>query len=122
PEAWGLVDGHPSVASGQFCQRCGAWRGALGLEPTPELFVAHIVDVFREVRRVLRKDGTLWLNIGDSYAASGRNAGNTNGTAASTLNTRQQEHSKVSRVVRGSTLPAGFHEKARENGVIGRAW
>ena len=49
---------------------CGAWRGALGLEPDPGMYVEHIVEVFREVKRVLRKDGTLWLNIGDSYAAS----------------------------------------------------
>ena len=55
------------VASlGAFC-RCGAWRGSLGLEPTPELYVEHLVIVFREVRRVLRGDGTLWLNLGDSY-------------------------------------------------------
>ena len=51
-----------------FC-RCGAWRGSLGLEPEPALYVEHMVEVFREVRRVLRRDGTLWLNIGDSYAA-----------------------------------------------------
>jgi DNA modification methylase len=56
------------VQQGAFCH-CGAWRGDLGLEPTPELFIQHLVEVFREVRRVLRKDGTLWLNIGDSYAA-----------------------------------------------------
>ena len=41
----------------------------IGLEPTPELYVEHIVEVFREVRRVLRDDGTLWLNLGDSYAS-----------------------------------------------------
>jgi DNA modification methylase len=58
-----------SNSQGAFCH-CGAWRGDLGLEPTPELFIAHMVDVFREVRRVLRKDGTLWLNIGDSYAGA----------------------------------------------------
>jgi DNA modification methylase len=52
-----------------FCP-CGAWRGDLGLEPTPELFIAHLVEVFREVRRVLRKDGTAWVNLGDSYAGS----------------------------------------------------
>ena len=40
----------------------------LGLEPTPEAYVANMVAVFREVRRVLRDDGTLWLNIGDTYA------------------------------------------------------
>jgi hypothetical protein len=44
--------------------------GQMGLEPTPDEFVAGMVEVFREVRRVLRDDGTLWLNIGDSYSAS----------------------------------------------------
>ena len=42
--------------------------GQIGLEPSPDEYVARMVDVFREVRRVLRDDGTLWLNIGDSYA------------------------------------------------------
>jgi len=45
--------------------------GQLGLEPTPELYIEHMVEVFRDLRRVLREDGTLWLNIGDSYAGSG---------------------------------------------------
>jgi DNA modification methylase len=43
------------------------WRGAFGLEPTPQLYVQHCVAIFREARRVLRDDGTLWLNMGDSY-------------------------------------------------------
>jgi DNA modification methylase len=43
--------------------------GQLGLEPTPAEYVANLVEVFREVRRVLRDDGTLWLNLGDSYAS-----------------------------------------------------
>jgi len=46
--------------------------GQLGLEPTPEEYVAALVDVFREVRRVLRDDGTVWLNMGDSYTSGGR--------------------------------------------------
>lgn len=44
--------------------------GQLGLESTPEEYVARMVEVFREVRRVLRPDGVLWLNLGDSYAGS----------------------------------------------------
>lgn len=48
--------------------------GQIGLEQTPDAFVAKLVEVFREVRRVLRDDGTLWLNLGDSYAG-----GNTGG-------------------------------------------
>jgi len=45
-------------------------EGQIGLEATPDAFVARLVEVFREVRRVLRDDGTLWLNLGDSYAAA----------------------------------------------------
>jgi DNA modification methylase len=57
PPYWGLRDyGH---------------EGQLGLESTPEQYVANMVEVFREVKRVLRDDGTLWLNIGDSYAGGG---------------------------------------------------
>ncbi len=58
PPYWGLRDyGH---------------AGQLGLEATPEEYVANLVQVFREVRRVLRGDGTLWLNLGDSYTSGGR--------------------------------------------------
>jgi DNA modification methylase len=46
--------------------------GQIGLEPTPAEYVEQMVAVFREVRRVLRDDGTLWLNLGDSYAGSGK--------------------------------------------------
>lgn len=53
------------------CKRCGAERKdrQIGLEITPESYVQTMVDVFREVRRVLRNDGTLWLNLGDTYSA-----------------------------------------------------
>lgn len=63
-------------SQGAFCGHCSAWLGCLGLEPTPvcrsgecgACFVCHIVEVFREVRRVLRKDGVAFINLGDSYA------------------------------------------------------
>ncbi len=57
----------PPSLTGDVCRLCGAWFGALGLEPTPDLYVAHLVEVFRHVRRVLRDDGTVWLNLGDCY-------------------------------------------------------
>lgn len=47
-------------------------NGQIGLEETPSEYIDKLVEVFREVRRVLRDDGTLWLNIGDSYAGSGK--------------------------------------------------
>ncbi|HSG70791.1 MAG TPA: site-specific DNA-methyltransferase [Planctomycetaceae bacterium] len=57
PPYWGLRDyDHPSQ---------------IGAEPTPEKYVENLVNVFREVRRVLRNDGTLWLNVGDGYARNG---------------------------------------------------
>ena len=46
----------------------------LGLEPTPEAYVEHIVECFREIRRLLRTDGTCWLNIGESYARGNKAA------------------------------------------------
>ena len=55
----------------QYCQKCGAIRidQQIGLEQTPDEYVANLVAVFRECKRILRDDGTLWLNIGDSYAS-----------------------------------------------------
>jgi DNA modification methylase len=50
------------------CSVCGAWHGCYGLEPTIEMYLEHTLEIFREIHRVLRDDGTLWLNIGDSYA------------------------------------------------------
>lgn len=61
--------GHAARTS---CGRCGAWLGCLGLELTPDAYVEHMVEVFREVRRVLRPTGTLWLNLGDAYCAGTR--------------------------------------------------
>lgn len=49
-------------------------EGQIGLEETPEAFVAELVKVFDEVKRVLKPTGTLWLNMGDSYAGSGKGA------------------------------------------------
>jgi DNA modification methylase len=59
------------------CGKCGATRidSQLGLEQTPAEYVEQMVQVFREVRRVLRKDGTLWLNLGDSYASNPASGG-----------------------------------------------
>lgn len=61
-----------TIHAGRFCQECGAWQGCLGLEPTPEQYVDHVVKIFRQVRRVLNDHGTLWLNLGDSYASGMR--------------------------------------------------
>jgi DNA modification methylase len=56
------------------CGKCGARRvdAQLGLEPTPDAYIAAMVGVFREVKRVLRDDGTAWVNLGSSYASGGK--------------------------------------------------
>ena len=59
-----------------FCSLCGAWRGQLGLEPSWKMYVQHLVQIFAEVKRVLKPSGSLWLNIGDTYFGGGH-GGNT---------------------------------------------
>ena len=63
------------------CSRCGAWRGQYGLEPTPGLYVEHTLMVLRAIRRVLRDDGVIFWNIGDSYSGSGQSKGSDHGKA-----------------------------------------
>ncbi|MFT3863996.1 MAG: site-specific DNA-methyltransferase [Solirubrobacterales bacterium] len=72
---WRSGAGRGGLDGGRFCDGCGAWRGCLGLEPEPEMYVEHLVAVMREVRRCLRPDGTLWLVLGDSHAARLRQSG-----------------------------------------------
>ena len=52
-----------------YCAGCSAWKGSLGLEPTHDLFIKHLCDIFDETKRVLKDEGTLWVNLGDSYGA-----------------------------------------------------
>ena len=69
-QTWGNRDVSSNYRA--VCGKCGARRidQQIGLEPTPEAWLAQMVLVFREVRRVMRADATLWLNVGDSYASS----------------------------------------------------
>lgn len=52
------------------CSLCGAWKGSYGLEPTPEIYIEHTIEILKEIRRVLRSDGVVFWNIGDSYGTS----------------------------------------------------
>jgi DNA modification methylase len=80
-------------------------EGQMGLEPTPDEFVAGMVDVFREVRRVLRDDGTCWINIGDSYSRS---------QETNVPQTKNQTRGKL----RDLSPPA--HIKGSSDGAVGR--
>jgi site-specific DNA-methyltransferase (cytosine-N4-specific) len=72
---------NPALSSGQ-CIKCGAIKEdeQIGLESSLQGYIDNMVKVFREVRRVLRDDGTVWLNIGDSYNGSGGAGGDYNPT------------------------------------------
>lgn len=99
------------------CGKCGAVRidVQLGLEKTPEEYVARMVEVFREVRRVLRDDGTLWLNLGDSYAGSGK-GGNPEGSEWSGFvgNKDREKSAQASKPI----IPAGLKPKD----LVGIPW
>lgn len=64
---WREQSSDVSASQGSFC-RCGAWRGELGLEPTFQLYLSHLLQIFTEVKRVVKADGTIWVNLGDSFA------------------------------------------------------
>jgi DNA modification methylase len=72
------------------CGKCGALRvdNQIGLEETPELYVSKLVEVFREVWRVMKDDGTLWLNLGDSYWANRAGNGEAGGEGRTALSGR----------------------------------
>lgn len=66
--------GTSKIGYKDVCRKCGAIRidEQIGLEVTPDAYITNLVEVFRECKRILRDDGTLWVNIGDSYASNGK--------------------------------------------------
>ena len=74
-ESWFKDKGASNDKGNCFCLKCGAWLGSLGLEPTFDLYIKHLCQIFDEVKRVLRKDGTCFVNIDDSYGGSGNASG-----------------------------------------------
>lgn len=86
-----------------WCARCGGWRGALGMEPDPVMFIGHLVIIFRELRRALHDTGILWAVIGDSYNGSGGYGGDNTPTAlkGSKQTTNVGSHKKIASRVNG---------------------
>lgn len=85
--------------------------GQIGLEETPEQYIDKLVSVFREVRRVLKKDGTLWVNIGDSYAGSGKGpSGN--------IGKNHDERNMTNSGIKQANVPSGCKPKD----LIGIPW
>ncbi|OHB80534.1 MAG: hypothetical protein A2W31_06765 [Planctomycetes bacterium RBG_16_64_10] len=92
-------------------QRDYSCAGQLGMEKTPQEYIAKMVAVFREVRRVLRSDGTLWMNMGDGYAGGGR-GGNPEESAF------RKQATNAGSLVPPSPMPPGLKPKD----LIGMPW
>ena len=123
-------EGKPNETKQQFkniCGKCGARRidSQIGLERSLGEYVETMVAVFRDVRRVLRKDGTLWLNMGDSYAASvnGRSAADTKALGNDDRTFRDKPFSTIGSIARpGHDGHGGFVATAaarNRNGLAG---
>jgi DNA modification methylase len=103
------------------CGLCGAVRvdAQIGLEPTPDAYVASLVQVFCELRRVLKDNGTVWLNLGDSYAAGPMTATEQAGIrSGSTLNSRRGHADNVCLSQRRAAVPEGLAPK----NLLGIPW
>jgi len=87
--------------------------GQIGLEASPDAFVAKLVEVFREVKRVLRDDGTVWLNLGDSYASSTKGSGGKNGN----LNTPSGNNEPAY-----FSHPRKFNHDVKDKDLLGIPW
>ena len=100
------------------CGKCGALRKdqQIGLEHTPQDYINKMVEVFREIRRVLRHDGTCWLNIGDSYCSTTflGNSNDSAGTLSQTKEWKDAMHRK------GSTRPIPMGLKPKD--LMGIPW
>jgi DNA modification methylase len=88
----------------------------IGLEETPELYVQKLVAVFREVKRVLKKEGTLWLNLGDSYSGSGK------GQGGSYELSKKQNSNKGSNYQQGCKNKIKFNDGCKPKDLIGIPW
>lgn len=81
------------ITHGKFCSRCGAWYGQLGLEPTLDLYLNHLLQIIAELKRVLKKTGVLFWNHGDSY--NGNKTGSTHAKFSSHVKESQEGLIKV---------------------------
>lgn len=71
----GTIAPMDGIQKGNTCVWCGAWRGSYGLEPSVQMYVQHTIEIMREIGRVLKFDGVVFWNIGDSYAGGGNYRG-----------------------------------------------
>jgi len=116
--------GDEAIRQGECCSHCGAKRvdNQIGLEKTPEEYVVRMVEVFKEVKRILKKEGTLWLNLGDSYAGRGRGL-DADGTWNPGQGSMQETHRyNKSQMAKRKVSRKSLSKNLIDNRAIGNAW
>jgi len=84
-----------------FCIRCGDWKGQLGLEPTPQLYIKHLIDGFRILKKKLKKTGSFYLNLGDTYFGGNLCVGQPEGwESISTINKEKYNSEKFNEFIK----------------------
>ena len=103
------------------CHLCGAIRidEQIGLEQTPDEYIANLVAVFRECKRILRDDGTLWVNIGDSYASNGAKTTGRNDAGRNNVNGFAGSNGYDDA---GGRISSGFTPGLKPKDLIGIPW
>jgi len=86
----GMINFQMFTSTSSFCIKCGAWYGQLGLEPTLDMFINHLLQITTELKRVLKKTGTLWWNMGDCYGSHSIGNGNVGGIEGQRNRTSKQ--------------------------------
>jgi len=71
------VDYYDRASYSEFCMKCGAWKGQLGLEPNWRMYIKHLTEICREIKRVLKRTGSMYIVIGDTYTGSHCGKGDT---------------------------------------------
>ncbi len=83
-----------------FCKKCGAWYGQLGLEPTLDLYIKHLFEIMKELKRVLKKTGVIFWNHNDCYGSHSIGKGNVGGIEGK----RRKENSKYADSIKAQSL------------------
>ena len=105
----------PEDNKSKLCIKCGGWWGCLGLEPTHLMFVENLNLIFEEIKRVLKPDGTCWVNLGDTYVGGGRGGKNGDQTGNSLDRTRANNGLKWGK-------PTGKVEGLKPKDLVGIPW
>jgi len=125
PPYWGLRDyGTPPVkwAVEGTDNHGDIWEGSLGLETTVGAYVAHLVQVFREVRRVLRPDGTLWVNLGDSYMSHPPGSKDNLNHMGGFQGKRLRDHAEYQDALDGINTPRELSDGLKDKDLVGVPW